>query len=253
MDKGLLRLDKVISGQTGLSRREVRILCRQGRVKVDGRTVCSCEQKIDPTAQELCLDGRPLLFRPFVYLMLHKPAGIVSASRDPSRKTVIDLAPEEFAHRPLFPVGRLDRDTTGLLLLTDDGETAHRLLSPRHHVPKVYEALLDGPLPANAAQAFAEGITLADGSLCRPCELTIVQKGDKPLVRVVLTEGMYHQIKRMFGVLGLGVDSLRRISMGPLVLDHSLAPGECRELTAEEQDQLLDAAAGLHLERKMQP
>lgn len=244
MNSLLLRLDKIISNQLGLSRRQVRLFCRQGRVKVDGRPVFSCEQKVDPSAQEVTVDGRPLAYRAFVYLMLHKPAGILSASRDPSRPTVVDLAPEEFSHRPLFPVGRLDRDTTGLLLLTDDGETAHGLLSPRRHVPKVYEALLDAPLPDGAAQAFAQGITLADGCVCRPCELTVISAGDKPVVRLVLTEGMYHQVKRMFGVLGLGVDALRRVAMGPLVLDSALAPGECRELTDCERELLLAAARG---------
>ena len=239
MGKERFRLDKIVSAQTGLSRREVCLLCRGGRIRVDGRVAVSCEEKIDPTLQEISLDGKALQYRDFVYLMLYKPAGVLSASRDPKRETVVDLAPAEFAHRDLFPVGRLDRDTTGLLLLTDDGDTAHRLLSPRHHVPKVYEAVLDGPLPEDAARRFAEGITLADGSLCRPCELRPVTSGDKPTVQVVLTEGMYHQIKRMFGVLDLGVDKLHRISMGPLSLDEDLAPGECRELTEIEREKLL--------------
>ncbi len=244
MESRQIRLDRLLSGQLGLARREAKLLCRQGRVSVDGTPVRSSEQKVDPYAQQVCLDGRQLCYRAFVYLMLNKPAGMLSASRDAARATVADLVPAEFSHRALFPVGRLDKDTTGLLLLTDDGDTAHRLLSPRRHVEKVYEALLDGPLPDGALKAFRQGMVLADGSVCQPAGLSVVTPGDKPLVRVALTEGMYHQIKRMFGVLGLGVEALRRVSMGPLALDPALAPGECRELTEEERRLLLEAAAG---------
>ena len=238
MDSRLVRLDRLIAGQLGLTRKQTRLICRQGRASVDGVPARSGEQKVDPASQTICIDGKRLSYRDFVYLMLHKPAGILSASRDASRPTVIDLAPAEFAHRPLFPVGRLDRDTTGLLLLTDDGETAHRILSPRRHVAKVYEAALDAPLPDHAENAFANGMTLADGSHCRPAGLSVVVPGDKPVVRVVLTEGMYHQIKRMFGVFDAGVNALHRESIGGVVLDPALAPGQWRELTAEEVERL---------------
>lgn len=243
MESQPIRLDRFLANQLGLARKEARLLCRQGRVSVDDSPARSAEQKVDPYAQKVCLDGKRISYRAFVYLMLYKPAGILSASRDSARATVIDLVPAAFSHRALFPVGRLDKDTTGLLLLTDDGDTAHRLLSPRCHVEKVYEALLDGPLPNGAVEAFGEEIVLSDGSVCKPAGLSVVTPGDKPLVRVVLTEGMYHQIKRMFGVLGLGVEALHRVSMGPLKLDSSLAPGDCRELTDEERRQLLETTA----------
>ena len=242
MAQDRLRLDKIISSQLGLSRREVKALCRRGRITVDGRAVLDPAEKADPETQEISMDGQRIVYRGYVYLMLNKPAGWLSASRDPARPTVVDLAPPQFAHRDLFPVGRLDRDTTGLLLLTDDGDTAHRLLSPRRHVPKVYDAALDQPLPEVALRAFAEGVVPADGTRCAPAEIQILRQEDKPTVRIVLTQGMYHQVKRMLGVFGCGVLSLHRAWMGPISLDSSLAPGECRELTPQEREALLKAA-----------
>ena len=226
------RIDKLLCSTGRWSRREVKDLVRQGRVAADGRTVLRPEEKADPETVRLTVDGAEVVCSPFVYVMLHKPAGVLSATEDRSQLTVLDLLPPELKRRGLFPVGRLDRDTEGLLLLTDDGELAHRLLSPKRHVDKLYFARLDRPLGEADRAAFAAGITLADGTVCRPAGLELL--GDGREVLVTLHEGKFHQIKRMTASRGSAVCYLKRLAMGPLRLDESLAPGQYRPLTVTE-------------------
>lgn len=227
------RLDKLLS-QAGYGRREARELIRQGRVTVDGRTVTAPEAKCGGEAQ-VAVDGAPLA-RGFVYIMLHKPAGVVSATRDDRERTVLELLPEELRRREVFPVGRLDKDVTGLLLLTDDGALAHDLLSPRRHVDKVYEVTVAGTLTEEDQAALAAGLELGDGLKCLPARLELTECGE--VGRLTLREGKFHQVKRMMACLGKPVVKLRRVSMGTLELDPSLAPGEWRELTEGEREGL---------------
>ena len=226
------RLDKLLAAQSTWSRKEVKDWIRKGLVTVNGAPAKSPEQKLDPDTDEVTVAGKPVLLRQHLYLIMNKPAGVVSASRDPSCPTVIDLVPRELLRRGLFPAGRLDKDTTGMVLITDDGALAHRILSPRSHVPKTYLARLDIPLTREMEEGFAAGIPLpGEEGACLPAEL---ERLEDTLARVTLREGMYHQIKRMFGVYGARVVELRRVSMGGLALDERLAPGQCRELTPEE-------------------
>ncbi len=229
---GKERLDKLLAATGRWSRREAKELIRQGRVLVDGAAAGSGEEKADPAASEILVDGLPLGYREYTYIMLHKPAGVLTATEDRRQRTVLDLLPPELRRRGLSPVGRLDRDTEGLLLLTNDGALAHRLLAPRSHVDKVYYARVDRVLgPADQA-AFAAGITLEDGLVCMPAELKLL--GDGSEVLVTLHEGKFHQIKRMIASRGGAVCYLKRIAMGPLALDPALDRGEYRALTEEE-------------------
>lgn len=226
------RLDKALAGQSTWSRREVRDWIRKGLVTVDGIPVKSPEQKLDWEQHRVAVAGKELSLRPRLYLMMNKPAGVVSATRDDGCPTVVDLVPPHLRRRGLFPAGRLDKDTTGMVVITDDGALAHRILSPKSHVPKTYLARLDRPVTAEMAERFAAGIPLAgEEGACLPAALEAVEE---TLARVVLWEGMYHQIKRMFAACGARVVELHRVAMGALPLDSGLAPGECRELTPEE-------------------
>ena len=195
--------------------------------------------QIDPETAEITVNGEALPWRQYTWVMLNKPAGYLSATEDGRGATVLDLLPQELQRQHLFPVGRLDKDTEGLMLLTDDGELAHRLLSPKYHVDKRYYARVDGPLgPADAA-AFAAGLTLEDGLVCLPAGLEPLGPGE---CIVTLREGKFHQVKRMLAARGAPVLYLKRLSMGPLALDGTLAPGAFRELTAEETAALRAAA-----------
>lgn len=233
------RLDKLLCSQGTLTRSEAGRLVRGGRVTVDGVVCRDPARKLDGEKQAVTVDGRALGYARYVYLMLNKPSGILCVSRDPKAKTVIDLLPTEYRRRGLFPAGRLDKDTHGLVLITDDGEFAHELLSPRHHVPKRYRARLDKPLSAEAAQAFRDGPTLEDGTKCLPAEVTVLEEGDTPLVEVVIYEGKFHQIKRMFAAVGCLVIWLKRYAMGGLDLDENLREGQCRPLTIVEKSSIL--------------
>ena len=204
------RLDKIIANRGIASRREVKELLRQGRVLVD---------------------GVPVSGERYTYLLLHKPAGVLTATEDKHQPTVMELLPESLRRRGLAPVGRLDKDTEGLLLLTDDGELTHRLLSPKHHVDKVYYAQVDGVPDTTDAEAFAAGLLLEDGLQCLPAKLKPLG-GDACLV--TLREGKFHQVKRMLASRGKPVRYLKRLSMGPLQLEDTLLPGQCRELSPEE-------------------
>lgn len=230
------RVDKLLGSTGRWSRREVKDLIRQGRAAADGRTVARPEEKVDPGTVRLTVDGEAVDCSPYVYVMLHKPAGILSATVDACQPTVLDLLPEELRRRDLFPVGRLDKDTTGLLLLTDDGPLAHRLLSPRRHVDKVYLAEVDGRVELGDVRALEAGMVLAGGLRCLPAGLEPL--GDGSTCLVTLREGKYHQVKRMLAARGKPVISLHRLSMGPLTLDKTLKPGEWRFLRPQERTEL---------------
>lgn len=229
------RLDKIISATGKKSRREVREMVRQGRVLVDGKPAPAADMKVDPQTAVILLDGEPLGYEKFTYVMLHKPAGVLTATEDRRQETVLDLLPPELRRRALSPVGRLDKDTEGLLLLTNDGQLAHRLLSPKSHVDKVYYARVDGALEPGDIAAFAAGMTLGDGLECLPAGLEILSPTE---ALVTLREGKFHQIKRMLAARGKPVLYLKRLSMGRLRLDPALAPGAWRMLTEEERSAL---------------
>ena len=225
------RLDKLLAGTGKWSRREVKALVRQGLVRVDGRLAASAEDKLDPAAAIITVAGETISLCRFTYVMLHKPAGVLTATEDRKQPTVLDLLPPELRRIGLAPVGRLDKDTEGLLLLTNDGELAHRLLSPKYHVEKRYLARVDGELSAADTEAFARGMTLGDGLECLPAGLEVLP--DRVCI-VTLREGKFHQVKRMLAARGAPVLYLKRLSMGPLTLDDSLAAGAYRLLRAEE-------------------
>lgn len=229
------RLDKIISATGKKSRREVREMVRQGRVLVDGKPAPAADMKVDPQTAVILLDGEPLGYEKFTYVMLHKPAGVLTATEDRRQETVLDLLPPELRRRALSPVGRLDKDTEGLLLLTNDGQLAHRLLSPKSHVDKVYYARVDGALEPGDIAAFAAGMTLGDGLECLPAGLEILSPTE---ALVTLREGKFHQVKRMLAARGKPVLYLKRLSMGQLRLDPALAPGAWRMLTEEERSAL---------------
>ncbi len=229
------RIDKLLASQGLGSRREVGMMLRAGRVTVDGKVVRSGEIKVDAELQTVVLDGGEIRYRKFLYLMMNKPAGVISASNDPKARTVVDLVPPALYRRGLFPAGRLDKDTTGLLILTDDGDFAHRMLSPKKGVDKLYEAIVDGPVTGEEVEAFQQGIVFADGTVCLPAGLCVLHGGENPLVQVRIREGKFHQVKKMFHSVGRTVLALRRVQIGVLKLDPNLCEGECRELTPEEK------------------
>ena len=228
------RLDKLLAGTGRWSRKEARELLRQGRVAVEGRPALRGEEKV-PEGASVTVDGESVSTERTVCLMLHKPAGVLSATEDRRQTTVLDLLPEHLRKVGLFPVGRLDKDTEGLLLLTNDGDLAHRLLSPKKHVDKVYYAALDGPVTDGDVRAFAEGMTLEDGEPCLPAGL---EPAGEDGCLVTLREGKFHQVKRMLALRGRTVRYLKRLSMGPLTLDGALAPGEWRPLSDAERKEL---------------
>lgn len=225
------RLDKLLAGTGKWSRREVKALVRQSLVRVDGRLAASAEDKLDPAVAVVTVAGETVALHRFTYVLLHKPAGVLTATEDRKQPTVLDLLPPELRRIGLAPVGRLDKDTEGLLLLTNDGELAHRLLSPKYHVDKRYLARVDGELSATDAEAFARGMMLGDGLECLPAGLELLP-GHACIV--TLREGKFHQVKRMLAARGAPVLYLKRLSMGPLTLDDSLAAGAYRLLRAEE-------------------
>jgi len=230
------RLDKVLSNLGEGSRRDVRMLIKKGQVTVDGVVVRDPEMKIDPEQVKLCLNGRTLSYQKYIYILMHKPAGLLSATRDPKTPTVLSLLPEKLQKQGLFPAGRLDKDSEGLLLLTNDGDTAHRLISPNFHVEKLYYVRYDGDLAHDSEQRFRDGITIDGGEKCRTAHLERLAPGE---AHVRVTEGKYHQVKRMIAAVGGEVTYLRRLSFGPLTLDESLSPGEFRFLKVEEERDIL--------------
>ena len=226
------RLDGYVSSRANLTRRDAKAAIKRGRVAVDGAVELSPERKID--TETVSFDGRELPRSSFIYIIMNKPAGVLSASEDRRQRTVLDLLPESLTRRGLFPVGRLDKDTTGLLMITNDGAAAHRLLAPASHVDKVYEAELDGEATAADVAAFAQGVRLGDFT-AMPSEL--VPLGARR-ARVTLREGKFHQVKRMFAARGFTVLALKRVSFGGVTLPPDLAEGEARLMTAEELSKL---------------
>ncbi len=226
-----MRLDKLLADMGIASRKELRELIRSGRVQVDGAAETRPERKLDPAVSTVSLDGEALRWRRFHYYMIDKPLGVVTATEDRRQQTVLDLLTPEMRRMGLFPVGRLDKDTSGLLLLTDDGEFAHRVISPKSCVKKRYYAEVEGEADAEDAAAFSRGIVLADGTQCLPAELELLGGGS---CIVTVMEGKYHQVRRMLASRGKPVRVLRRLSVGGLLLDESLGPGGFRELTEED-------------------
>lgn len=235
------RLDKIIASTGRWSRREVKALVRQGRVLVDGVPARSAEEKADPETAEIAVNGEALTYRRFTWIMLNKPAGYLSATEDGKGATVLDLLPPELQKQGLFPVGRLDKDTEGLLLLTNEGGLAHALLSPKYHVEKMYYVRVAGRLTEEDCRAFAAGMTLDDGLTCQPASLEILSAGERSEAHVILREGKFHQVKRMLAFRGKPVEYLERVRMGNLPLDASLSRGEFRFLTAAEVEALRNA------------
>ena len=236
----LIRLDKLLSQDGTRTRSESAKLIRCGAVTVDGMPSRDPSAKVDAAKSEVLLKGQPVTDEPFQYILLHKPAGVLTAARDRNAPTVMDLVPDALRRRDVLPVGRLDKDTTGLLMLTNDGELAHRLLAPKRHVWKEYIATLDGSLSQADVDAFASGMVLSD-FVAKPAELVILQSmpdGSQAMVR--LSEGKFHQVKRMFAERGREVLALHRQAFGPLRLDMTI--GEWRALTAEELTALRGAA-----------
>ncbi len=235
---GTIRLDKFLAEMKKGTRSQVKEAIRKGRVLVDGAVCRESDYKFDPAAVSVCMDGEEVAFSSVEYFMLNKPQGVVSATEDNLHPTVISLIGDA-KRKDLFPVGRLDIDTEGLLLITNDGKLAHELLSPKKHVDKVYFAKVKGKLREDVTEAFKNGITLADQTTVLPAELLIessYEEDGEPVceARLTIHEGKFHQVKRMFEAAGGQVVFLKRLSMGPLMLDPLLEPGESRPLTAEE-------------------
>jgi len=246
--KSTLRLDKLLAHTGYGTRSEIKQLVKKGAVRLNDRPVKDSGAQVNPELDQVTVNGQEVHYREFIYLMLNKPQGVISATEDTRDRTVIDLLEEQYARFEPFPVGRLDKDTEGLLLLTNDGKLAHNLLSPRKHVPKTYFAEVEGAVTDADARAFAAGVELDDGYVTMPASLTILQTGEAngSLSKIELTimEGKFHQVKRMFQAVGKRVVFLKRMSMGPLLLDEYLSPGEYRELTGAELLQLQQAHAG---------
>lgn len=242
------RIDKVL-GNLGIgSRTEIKKMVKQGRITLNGEVIKDSGKQCYPEQDLIAVDGVEVVYKEFIYLMLHKPAGVISATEDKYDKTVLDLISSHDRVFDPFPVGRLDKDTEGLLLLTNDGQLAHDLLSPRKHVPKVYEAKVTGPLKQEHIQLFEQGVTLDDGYVTMPAALTIVEQGDEEhhsFISLTIAEGKFHQVKRMFQAVGCEVVYLKRVAMGQLKLDETLPKGKYRELTEAELDSLRGSNSGV--------
>lgn len=232
-----MRLDRFLKEQGIATRSELKKIIRNGRVTVDGEICNDPGRHVDPEANEVALDGVTLLHRKFVYIMMNKPKGVLTATTDRHARTVLDLLPKKYRLMDVFPVGRLDKDTEGLLLITNDGALAHNLLSPRKHVPKLYEALLDRYPGEQAVEAFRKGVVISSEFTALPAELRFISL-NPVIAHVEVYEGKYHQVKRMFRAVGAEVLELRRLRVGKLSLDEKLKPGDYRELTEQERNLL---------------
>lgn len=228
------RLDKILSNMGYGSRKDVKQFVKEGRVTVNGITMFEREFKVNPYEDEICFNGEEVIYRKYIYLMMNKPQGLVSSTDDPLTRTVIDLLSEEYLIYKPFPVGRLDKDTEGLLMISNDGKLAHELLSPKKGVNKKYYVEVDGYIEESNISDFKEGVTLEDGYKTLPADLEILKGDVISKAYLTIQEGKYHQVKRMFESLDMRVIFLKRVSMGPLELDESLELGEYRELTEEE-------------------
>lgn len=232
----MLRLDKFLANMKVGSRSQVHEIIKAGQVTVNGKVCRSAKQKVKEDA-EVLVNGQAVIYQQYHYFLLNKPAGVLSATEDSRQKTVLDLLKYQDRYQKIAPVGRLDKDTTGLLLLTNDGQLAHQLLAPEYHVPKTYYALLAGVADEETAKAIAAGLTLKDGTELKPGQLKILRQDkdqEQSEIEITITEGKYHQVKRMFASQGMKVLKLKRLSMGPLTLPADLAPGSYRPLREEE-------------------
>ena len=234
-----MRLDKCLADCGLGTRSEVKSLLKAKRITVNGKVVTNGKVQVNPETDVILFDGEKIQYEEFVYIMMNKPKGVVSATEDNLHKTVLDLIDPLYFKKGGFPVGRLDIDTHGLLLLTNDGELAHRLLSPKKHVTKIYQARVEGVMTPEDAAAFERGIVLSDGTECMPARLDILRATqDESVVQIHLKEGKFHQVKRMVKACGKKVVDLQRLTMGTLKLDERLALGESRPLTEEELQSL---------------
>jgi 16S rRNA pseudouridine516 synthase len=234
-----IRIDKLLSHMGYGTRSEIKKAVKQGKVTVDGKVVKDSGLIVNPELAAVAFEGQAVIYRDVIYIMMNKPPGVISATEDGRERTVIDLLEPEDRLLSPFPVGRLDKDTVGLLLLSNDGQLAHEMLSPRKHVPKTYEALVRGNVGEQDRLQFAAGVTLDDGYVTMPAELVIVEAAERDgepysTIQLTIKEGKFHQVKRMFEAVGKKVVFLKRLSMGALKLDESLAEGEYRELTEQE-------------------
>ncbi|MBM0067041.1 pseudouridine synthase [Alkalicoccobacillus gibsonii] len=229
-----MRLDKLLADAGYGSRKEVKKLLKSGVVSINQKVNKDPKTQVDPSSEEVIVAGEAVHYQSEVYLMLNKPKGVISATEDSMHRTVIDLIDEKWASYSIFPVGRLDKDTEGLLLLTTDGSFSHRLMSPRQHVSKVYQAKIDGMVTDEDIEAFRVGVELDDGYVTKPAVLTILESNEISNIELTITEGKFHQVKRMFKAREKTVLALKRRAIGKLDLDESLAPGQYRELTEEE-------------------
>lgn len=228
------RLDKILASQGALSRRDVKEIIKKGRVTLNGTAVSDSAVKVDLNVDTVAIDGEQITLKKHIYIMMNKPQGVISASDSENDETVVDLVPDEMFRKGLFPAGRLDKDTTGFVLITDDGDFAHKILSPKNHIFKTYLARLEHELAASDIEKLEKGITLSDGTTLKEAKVEIVENTENPLVKIMICEGKYHQVKRMFAATGNKVIALHRSKMGELSLDPRLKPGECREITPEE-------------------
>lgn len=235
----ILRLDKYLSDMNIGSRSEIKLWIRKGRVYVNSLACLKPDEKVNTEKDVISFDGQTIIYEEYIYYMLNKPTGVISATEDKRDKTVIDLIETE-KRKDLFPVGRLDKDTEGLLLITNDGDLAHRLLSPRNRVDKVYYAKVNGRVTDTDKAAFLSGISIGDDKPCLPAKLEILKADDISEIRLSIYEGKYHQVKRMFEAVSKEVIYLKRLSMGGLCLDPALKPGEYRRLNIDEVKQLKD-------------
>ncbi|MDQ0161005.1 pseudouridine synthase [Aeribacillus alveayuensis] len=236
-----MRIDKLLANMGFGSRKEVKKLLKAGVVKVDGNVMTDRKEHVDPNVQDITVNGEPIVYKEHVYFMMNKPRGYLSATEDAVQKTVLDLLEyEDLIYKP-FPVGRLDKDTEGLLLLTNDGQLAHQLTSPKKHIPKKYFATILGEVTEEDIHTFQKGVLLDDGYQTKPGKLEIMESGPKSTIYLTITEGKFHQVKRMFEAVGKKVSYLKRVEMGALQLDEDLLTGEYRELTEEEIQQLKNA------------
>lgn len=237
----LERLDKILSNMGYGSRKEVKLLIKSGKVTINGKVAIDNSLKINPYENKICVEGNEICYRKYIYLMINKPQNTISSTYDPLNTTVIDLIDDKYKNFKPFPVGRLDKDTEGLLILTNDGNLAHNLLSPNKHVEKKYYALIRGKVDNEDVISFSKGVTIDGGYTTKPSKLTIIKSDDISKIEIIITEGKFHQIKRMFRAVGKEVIYLKRLSMGQLILDDNLSPGEYRELSDEEVNLLLSS------------
>ena len=237
-----MRIDKLLSNLGIGTRSEIKKMIKQKQIKINGELVKNGKDQLDPDSAQVTINDQPVAIQLTKYLMLNKSQNVITATEDASQRTVLDLISATDSVKGLVPVGRLDKDTTGLLLLTNDGQLAHRLLAPQKHVAKTYQATIDGIVTSDTIDNFKNGIQLKDGTRCKPATLKIistVEKNNQSEVEITITEGKYHQIKRMFAACGMHVAALKRVTMGPLKLDQTLEPGQYRLLSENEIQALL--------------